>query len=243
VPLLPRTTLHDAFVAPALAAIRSKGGVVHLGTRVERLLMEGPRLVRAVTDSRGHVFTADAVILAIPNWDVGPLLELVPGQESVTRRAEKLAHSPIVTVELWFDRPWFRYPYAGLLGSPVQWLFNHPVDPQDGHEPSFYRLSAVISHAGHLVTTPKEDIIRDCLDEVHRFFPESDTVRVIASTVVKALKATFCARPGQQTLRPACKTSCGNLFLAGDWTHTGLPATIEGAVTSGVEAADKVIQG
>ena len=240
VPLLPRTTLHDLFAGPAVDAIRSKGGRVCYGQKVEKLIENGNGDLSALLASREEKWEADFFVLALPCWDAGPLLRDKASLRLLSRAAEELGSSPIVTVELWFDRPWMRHPYAGLLGSPVQWVFNHNAKTRGGNGAAGCRVSLVISPADSFIHVKKGLLVDRCLSEILRYFPEAEDARLIDSMALRAPKATFRARPGQNALRPGCRTPFRNLFLAGDWTATGLPATMEGAVVSGNRAAGAI---
>ncbi len=234
VPVLPRTTLHDLFIGPAVREVKAKGGRVLTGAKVERLEADPGGRVKAARTSRGQVFAADTFVVAVPSWDLRETVGGVAGLDDLADRAEALSSSPIVSIEMWFDRPWMRYPFAGLIGSPVQWVFDHPAAP--GGPPP--RVSAVMSHAGESLDAAGDSLVTLCESELRRMFPEASGARLVSGVAVKARRATFAASPGQQALRPPARTALPNLFLAGDWTATGLPATIEGAVASGLAAAD-----
>ena len=240
VPLLPRTTLHDLFVEPAVKAIESNGGQVLFKIKVNKLVRDNSGKILAASTTKGEHWEADIFLLAVPNWDIAPLANANRLWGDLSKAAKALSASPIVSVELWFDRPWMRFPYVGFLGSPVQWAFNHYRDLEIPGQVTGYRVSFVLSHARKYQKMKKEAIIEKVLAEVHRYFPEAKNVSIIGSHVIKAQRATFRAGVGQNGLRPQCITTCRNLFLAGDWTATKLPATIESAITSGNRAA-KVI--
>ncbi|MBW1808353.1 MAG: FAD-dependent oxidoreductase [Deltaproteobacteria bacterium] len=242
VPLLPKTTLHDLFIAPLHKAIETGGGrVVCRETAREIAVGESSGLVESVTTQSGRIFDADFFLLAIPPWDVPLLLKKNSELEWVSNCAERLSFSPIVGIELWYDRNWMRYPYAGLLNSPLQWIFNHNQDSQLGQNGGSYRVSLVISHAKKQIKSQAEELVAECASEVGRFFPEAQQAKLLGSLVIRAPKATFRAAPGQALLRPPTETNLKNLFLAGDWTDTGLPSTIESAVISG-RMADEAIK-
>jgi len=231
VPVLPIATLHDVFVEPALKALAGKDGRVLCRHEAKRLVVDGHGRVTAVVDSADREHAADVVILAVPPWDLGRLGQGLAGLDTVSRMAAELPASPIVGVEIWFEKPWLRYPYAGLLGSPIQWVFSLA----SRNDPT--RVSVVMSHADRLIGLGTSEVISLAEEEIRKYFPEARGVGVRDSLVIKEKRATFRGRTGQSALRPACRTGCGNLFLAGDWTATGLPATIEGAIQSGHAAA------
>ncbi|MBM4395061.1 MAG: FAD-dependent oxidoreductase [Deltaproteobacteria bacterium] len=234
VPVLPRGLLHDVLIEPAVAAVRAAGGDVRTAARAARVVTGPGGRVRAVVTAKGEEVAADVFVLAVPPWDAPGALDGIPVLEGVRRAATSLSSSPIVGVEMWFRRRWLAWPFAALLDSPVHWLFDHA----DGRGA---RVSAVASHATDLAATPSEEVAAIFREEVFRFFPEALEAGPVSTLVVKAREATFAARPGQHALRPACRTPVPNLWLAGDWTATGLPATIEGAVASGRTAAEAAL--
>ncbi len=237
-PLLPSTTFHDLFVGPAIDAIERAGGRVLLGTDVERLVPGGPSEIEAVVTRDGELTEADAVILAVPSWCAVKMLAPLPLLGDMAPRLDALGSSPIVNVDLWFDREWMRYPYAGLLGSPVQWFFNHGSETDRGRERSGFRVSLVMSGAKEQISREQRALIDECLGEIKRYFPAAAEATLTGHLVTKARRATIRGRPGQRRLRPPSRTAYNNLLLAGDWTATDLPATIESAVASGRSAAE-----
>lgn len=234
VALLARTTLHDLLVAPARQAIERDGGKVLCGERVEHIEAGNRNRVRAVRTFAGNRYEADVFVCAVPSWDLPGVAGGVPALGSLCRQTAALSHSPIIGIELWYDRPWLGYPFAGLLNSPLQWVFNHGV-PAAG--PGVRRVSVVISHAVDLVTRPGRELTEFCDTELRSYFPGMRGANLIDSLVLRTPRATIQAIPGQSLLRPPVRTVMDNLYLAGDWTNTGLPSTIEGAIASGIEAA------
>ncbi|MCS7313985.1 MAG: hydroxysqualene dehydroxylase HpnE [Bryobacterales bacterium] len=190
-----------------------------LGTRVERVLTEGCRI--AGIQARGAIHRADAYVLATP---VEQARALVPRLD-----LPKLEMSPIVAVHLWFERPVMDLPQAALLDRTVQWAFNK-------HEGRYVQL--VVSAARRPASLSNEAAVGLALRELGEFFPLARTVRLERALLVKQMRATFSPVPGLRTRRPANRTTLANLFLAGDWTDTGWPATMEGAVRSGYLAAE-----
>jgi squalene-associated FAD-dependent desaturase len=139
-------------------------------------------------------------------------------------------HSPITGIHLWFDRPVTDLPHAALLDRTIQWFFNK-------HEGRYLQL--VVSASRALNETSRGEVFEMARTELAEFLPEAATARLEKYHVVKEIRATFSAKPGLQ--RPAALTTDPNLYLAGDWTDTGWPATMEGAVRSGYKAAEAVL--
>lgn len=140
-------------------------------------------------------------------------------------------HSPITGIHLWFDRPVTNLPHATLLDRTIQWMFNK----RDGRY-----LQLVISASRSLTPMSRTEILDMAVKEIREFFPEAREAKLERAHVVKEVRATFSASPGLEGKRPAAQTRYRQLFLAGDWTRSGWPATMEGAVRSGYLAAEAV---
>lgn len=140
-------------------------------------------------------------------------------------------HSPITGIHLWFDRPVTDLPHATLLDRTIQWMFNK-------HEGRYVQL--VVSASRSLTEMPRADVIALAVKELAEFFPAVARAKLEKAHVVKEVRATFSAKPGLEAHRPGNRTAIPNLFLAGDWTKSGWPATMEGAVRSGYLAAEAV---
>jgi squalene-associated FAD-dependent desaturase len=145
--------------------------------------------------------------------------------------APEFEHSPITGVHLWFDRAVTDLPHATLLDRTIQWMFNK----SEGRY-----LQLVVSASREWAATGRAEIVQQALAELGEFLPAVRAARLEKSHVIKELRATFSAAPGTEPLRPHAVTSRPNLFLAGDWTSSGWPATMEGAVRSGYLAAEAV---
>jgi hypothetical protein len=143
-----------------------------------------------------------------------------------------MSSSPIVTVNLWFDRAIMDVPFAGLPGRPMQWVFDKRVAFGEGAS----HVSLVSSGASPLVTRSNADLVALAHGELLEAFPSARHATVRQATVIREPHATFSLAPGQPD-RPGTATAVRGLYLAGDWIATGLPATIEGAVRSGHRAA------
>jgi zeta-carotene desaturase len=142
-----------------------------------------------------------------------------------------LEHSPITGVHLWFDRPVTSLPYATLLGRTMQWMFNKDAGRY---------LLLVVSASRDLTSLSRAEIIDMAVGDLRLYFPAVIEANLVKAHVVKEQRATFSAAPGTEALRPPAVTSLPNVFLAGDFTRTGWPATMEGAVRGGYLAAEAV---
>jgi zeta-carotene desaturase len=142
-------------------------------------------------------------------------------------------HSPITGIHLWFDRPVLDLPHATLLDRTIQWAFNKSEGKY---------VQVVVSASRSLLEMPRAEVIALAVRELAEFFPRVREARLEKAQVVKEARATFSARPGMEASRPPARTAIPNLFLAGDWTRSGWPATMEGAVRSGYLAAEAVAE-
>jgi squalene-associated FAD-dependent desaturase len=180
--------------------------------------------VRSVRTPHGPV-TADYYISALPFERLRPLLPDLP------IAWDQFEHSPITGIHLWFDRAVTDLPHATLLDRTIQWMFNK----SEGRY-----IQVVVSASRSLLETPRNQIIDDAVRELADFFPLVKEARLEKAQVIKEVRATFSAKPGMEPLRPVSVTPLNNFFLAGDWTRSGWPATMEGAVRSGYLAAEAV---
>ncbi|HWQ54529.1 MAG TPA: hydroxysqualene dehydroxylase HpnE [Bryobacteraceae bacterium] len=173
----------------------------------------------------GMLHKADAYVSAVP-------FERVEGIAPELGISPKLFdHSPITGIHIWFDRPVMDLPHASLMDRTIQWVFNK----RDGQY-----LQLVVSASRELVELSRADVVAIAIAELREFFPQAAEASVERVQIIKEVRATFSAAPGTEALRPPSVTSIPNVFLAGDWTDTGWPATMEGAVRSGYAAAEAV---
>ncbi|MGE3818214.1 MAG: hydroxysqualene dehydroxylase HpnE, partial [Isosphaeraceae bacterium] len=217
---------------------------VRLTTGVRRIELDVEGAVTGVTLRSGEKIQADFVVLAVPFDRIEGLL----GDEEVGRlpslnRLGELRASPITGVHLWFDRPVCPYRHVVTLNRTIQWVFNHTAiqgrRPGDAEAGEYLQL--VISASYDLLGLSKESIRDRMLGELAEIWPEVGSARLLRWWVVTEHGATFAVRPGVDSLRPPQRTAIDGLFLSGDWTATGWPATMEGAVRSGYLAAEQVL--
>jgi len=153
--------------------------------------------------------------------------------EAVGLEAPKLEHSPITGVHLWFDREITTLPHATLLDRTMQWMFN---------KDSGKYLQCVVSASRDLTALSRSEIIDIAIGDLRLYFPKIREARLVKAHVIKEQRATFSAAPETEHLRPTPESGLPKAILAGDWTRTGWPATMEGAVRSGYLAAEAVSQ-
>ncbi len=228
---LPAVGLSTAIGEPARRALETAGVELRLQARVEALDTDAGR-VRGVTLAGGESFPADAVVAAVPPRELAALV----GPTTDDAGWRDLGDSPIVNVYLWYDRPVAPLPFAGTFDSPLQWIFDRArllgEDAAGGH-----CLGVSLSAADEWIDLPKEAIAERCDAAVERLFPARRGARRLRHAVVKEPRATFLAGPGLIDRRQGPRGPLAGLYLAGDWTDTGWPATMEGAVRSGETAA------
>jgi hypothetical protein len=153
--------------------------------------------------------------------------DLVPAAD------ERLAGSPITAVHLWFDRDCIDLPHAVLVDRVSQWVFR--PDTAEGRQPGYCQV--VISASRGLLGGDREALVATVVAELRDTFPAARDAVLVDARVVTDPTAVLSVRPGVDAFRPAAVTAVPNLFLAGDWTATGWPSTMEGAVRSGRLAA------
>ena len=180
--------------------------------------------VTAIHVSGQHI-KADYFVSCLPFERLQPLMPDLPIEWGA------FIHSPITGVHLWFDRPVTELPHATLLDRTIQWMFNKG-------EGRYIQL--VISASRSLTAIPRAEVITLALKELAEFFPAAKNAVLEKAQVIKEVRATFSALPGLESKRPPAATPHANFFLAGDWTRSGWPATMEGAVRSGYIAAEAV---
>jgi squalene-associated FAD-dependent desaturase len=219
-PYLAPQGLSVAFVEPAIEFLRSRGGVVAFARQLRRLVVDGSRVCGLdFGDSITAVGPEAAVVLAVPPYAAGGL---VPGLQTPDQyRAIINAHFRLSPPDI--------APMIGVVNGVAEWVFAFDD-----------RISVTISDAGRLLELSRDQIAQMIWQDVQRV--TGITTALPPWQLVRERRATFAATPGQNARRPAAVTAWRNLVLAGDWTATGLPATIEGAVRSGNRAADLILQ-
>ena len=217
----PARPLDEVFAAPAARFLERRGGDIRTGA-----------VVRDAED-----VAAKAIVCAVPWHGLPALFPRRPrALEETLVAAERTAPEPIVTVDLWFDRPLLKERFVGLAGRTFQWAFDTRwAGAGRSH------LSLIVSDAGALVDRENGDLIELAARELGSAIPAAAGAALRHGLVIRERRATFSVARGQPR-RPGTRTALPNVFLAGDWIDTGLPATIESAVASGHAAADAAFQ-
>src|ERR1700754_3099922 len=219
-PLIAREGLSAVLVEPAIKLLQDKGASVQFGHELRAFTMSGSNIgTLNFGDDTIAIGPGDTVVMAVPPRAAASLL---PGLKTPSK------FRAIVNAHFRFDPPQGQPPILGVVGGLVEWLFAFPQ-----------RLSVTISNGDRLVELPREELAQAIWNDICKAAGVQGDLP--PWQIVRERRATFEATPEQNALRPGTVTSYKNLFLAGDWTDTGLPATIEGSVRSGDRAADLVL--
>lgn len=251
---IPTVALDELYGERLKSWLAARGAAVRLQAGVERLTLENGRATGVVLRS-GEFVPADHVILAVPHWLV---LELLPEEYRTAgqlARVGELETAPISSIHLWFDRPILfprrsgndkgelsksELPHAVLIGRISQWVFNRSL--LQSTQESGYSYQVVISASRNIAQWTQQEAIAKVRDELCEVFPRSREAVLLHSRLVTEHRAVFSNRPGGSDCRPPQQSPIDNLQVAGDWTRTGWPATMEGAVRSGYLAAENVVR-
>lgn len=235
VPCVPLTELYNA----AGDYIRSRGGELRLRATVESFQAQPQRFTLC---SGGQEQIFDFGVFAVPFDALGKMLPGIPQAQPLRDAIARFETSPITGIHLWFDREISSLDHAVLLDRTIQWMFHKSrlLGRATTGEPSYVEL--VVSSSTSLVEKSRQEIIDLALGELKEFFPAARTAQLVKSTVIKEVHATYSPRPGIDAYRPTNQTNWPRVFLAGDWTATGWPATMEGAVRSGYLAAEALMR-
>ena len=240
---IPRVALGTMYECHLLTWLAKHHVKCRLGATVKHLLVDGTA-VTALESENGQLFRYDGYVLATSWRHTSKLLVNTPLEISEhLRQVSQIESSPISAVHLWFDRPITSRKHAVLTGRLSQWIFQR--DTSETHEPPWTKThyyQVVISASRELQQQSRQEIV----DEVHRdlmeLFPAARKAKLLRTQVISQRDAVFVAPELTGGSRPTQRTPLNNLVLAGDWTATGWPATMESAVRSGYLAADHLLQ-
>jgi squalene-associated FAD-dependent desaturase len=230
---LPQAPLGEIYDRRAAQHLAAQGITLRLGTAVRQVEGDLAGAVGVVLRD-GTRLPFDAVVLAVP-WHraaamLDPrMLEALP----IVRAAAALPRAPITAIHLWFDRRIMRLPHALLVGRTSQWVFSR-------HDDHYYQV--VISAAQEILKENRRHAVGQVCEELRLVCPRAREARLRHWRMITQPAAVFSAEPGAERLRPPQQTAIRHLFLAGDWTATGWPATMEGAVRSGCLAIEALLR-
>lgn len=243
--VVPRRRLSALLVDPAVATLQSRGADVRCTTVVEQLVFADGR-VRGVRDRNGNLLEGDVIISALPPRELQRLLAASGVAEDPHWAPLRAWDSvPILAVHLWYDRPVLPQPMVGLLDSPFHWAFDTTTlcAASVGDGPREQRCVALVSSACRdLIAASRAEVAAAAEAAMQRYFPLAREATLQHVQMTRELHATVGVTKGSAARRLPTRTPWPNVFLAGDWTQTFLPATIEGAVRSGVAAAEAAVQ-
>lgn len=228
---VPTAPLGELFGDRLAAWLAARGVRLETGRTVTGIERDAAGRASAVVCGDERI-PCDAVVVALP-WKQAA--RLVP--DVVPSADDRLAGSPITAVHLWFDRDVVDLPHAVLVGRVSQWVFRS--DDAAGTSPGYCQV--VISASRGLFAGDRSRLLEAVVAELRDVFPAAREARLVDARIVTDPTAVLSVRPGVEAARPPARTSIDNLFLAGDWTATGWPSTMEGAVRSGRLAAEAVL--
>jgi zeta-carotene desaturase len=246
---IPSQPLSEFYAAIAQLA-EQQGTTLHPRTSIDRIEHLPSGLWQA-TASDGTLHRAPNLLLALPFEQTARLLatlpETSPQRQRILPSLAHFTHAPITTIHLWFDRPITDLDHAALLDTRIQWLFNKTrirrFEPAAEFSPTAHPgqyLELVISASFPELHQTREQLLTAAIAELTRFFPTVREATLLKSGVLKEAGATFSVTPGLDRFRPTPDAPGDNLYLAGDWTLSGWPSTMEGAVRSGRLAAEAI---
>jgi len=216
--------------------VEERDGAVRVGAGAERLLVRDGR-IRAVELATGETIDGEAVVCAVPPWDLSGLSSETPTLDPTIAAAERLRWAPIVDVHAWFDRPVLETEFAVAIDSPVQAVFDVSRIHNTSNRLGGTHLVVSQSAADEWIDRPIPEVSDTLIGALGDLWPSVRKASCLRTLVVRHRRATFVPAPGVDGHRPRPFTPIRGLFLAGDWTATGWPSTIEGAIRSGIAAA------
>jgi squalene-associated FAD-dependent desaturase len=241
--LVPLEPLSELFGRQVVEYLRARGVTVHEGLGVKRVEIIDAK-VRSLSLDDGSRVECDAAIVAVPwRYVTGLFDKSVLGSPlKHLQSVNEISGAPITGVHIWFDREITPLHHAVLVGMESQWLFNRGRDANDRDASNAgYYYQVVISASHGLEGRPRDEVIASVVAELAKVFPQARAAKLLSSRVVTDVNAVFSPVPGIDRLRPTQKTVIANLAIAGDWTATEWPGTMESAVRSGRMAAEVIV--
>ncbi len=234
IPVLPLSE----WLGPLTRSAQLQG--VNVQTRASMTRLEQAADGQWLVTTEDAVYQAANVVLAVDFKQTQSILSSLPGSEDVVAAINHFIAAPITTIHLWYDRDVVDLDHAVLLDTRIQWIFNKSRIRRWAADRGTY-LELVISASWAELKQSREEILASALRELALLFPTVKSATLLKSGVLKEARATFSVAPGMDRFRPAQKTQWPGLYLAGDWTATEWPSTMEGAVRSGRLAAGSLM--
>ena len=241
---VPRVPLSDLY-GRAADYIQERGGQVCLRAAAEGFRWSADEQQWTIA-TQTQTFLSDAVIFALPFEGLLrllPSLPINPQAEQLAANLTRFEHSPITGIHLWFDRQITGLEHAILLDRTIQWMFHKSLlQPETRGAATGSYIELVVSASKSMIEMQRQQIIDLARAELAEFFPAAGQAQLLKAAVVKEVRATYSIGPGLDLLRPETVSPWPRAFLAGDFTKTGWPATMEGAVRSGYLSAEALSQ-
>ncbi len=224
--IIPNTGLSEALIFPAENSIKNNGGKIVTSERAIKIKFENGRAVKVLTSKR-EISDFDFVISAIPS---DQLIKIIPEDIVQKLNVPQLQFSPILSVNFWLKNNPLKEKFYGIIGGEFHWLFNKGK-----------YISLIKSAADSLIFLDNNELIETANSELKKYFTILDCTEIIDSKIIKERKATMISDVNSLKKRKKVKYNINNLFIAGDWTNTGLPGTIESSVKSGRMISDIIL--
>jgi zeta-carotene desaturase len=239
--LIPKADLTELFISPAIRFIKARGGEVKKNCRVSKIFFKRDKAISVQTNEKKKL-SASSFICSVPWYEAGKLIpDVFQHRDGTLFRS-----SPIISFHIWFDRQVTDLEFAALIDTRIQWFFNKSMSEQINkslsNKNTTQYLTLVMSDSEEFIEKDKQELLRIAIEDLSNVLPDVKQAKVVHSKIIKEKRATFSPVTGLEEVRPHCQTLYQNLFLAGDWTSTGYPATIESAIMSGQRAAKSVLE-
>jgi squalene-associated FAD-dependent desaturase len=231
---IPQCGLSELF-EPFEAWLNSRGGTMIRSNGVSSIQIENGK-VCGVTLHDGQMLSTSNVITAIPPHALYKVIPESLQQHKYFSQLGQIRYSPIVSLYLWFDKAFPEIDLSAIMHAKTQWIFKKSTAMKTAQS----LLALTISAGDDIIGLSTEDLAQQCAQEIRQCFPEMRDAQVLHWKVIKEKSATVLIDPATEEIRPTQQSPIDGLFLAGDWTNTGLPATLEGAALSGKIAASLI---
>ena len=235
--ILPKVGLSD-LLSPFPDWLAKHNGICKLGESVEEIVFRDNRPSAVITKS-GEMYYSNSIIMAIPPKSIKRILHKECKEYEFYEALDQYTFSPIISVYLWIDKEFPDLEFAALLGTNTQWVFHKNAFMHNNLSSTL--LSCTVSAGNDSIDDEGASIAIQCLQEIKLCFPSVKDATLLHWKVIKEKHATFLATPETENKRHSTYTDIEGLFIAGDWTDTKLPATLEGAAISGYHAANAVL--